>query len=46
MERISVKTPNLNGHIEVFHSIVETECCSRHEFQSFMAAYAEEKEAW
>ncbi|GAW93539.1 integrase core domain-containing protein [Calderihabitans maritimus] len=40
-ERIPVKTPNLNAHIEAFHSILETERYSRHEFQSFMEAYAE-----
>ena len=40
-ERIPVKTPNLNAHIEAFHSILETECYSRYEFQSFMEAYAE-----
>lgn len=40
-ERIPVKTPNLNAHIEAFHSILEAECYSRHEFQSFMEAYAE-----
>lgn len=39
-ERIPVKTPNLNAHIEAFHAILENECYSRHEFESFMQAYA------
>lgn len=39
-ERVPVKTPNMNAHIESFYSILEEECCSRHEFQSFMEAYA------
>lgn len=43
-ERIPVKTPNLNAHIEAFHSILENECYSRHEFQSFMEVYA--KVSW
>jgi len=38
-ERIPVKAPNLNAHIEAFHSILESECYSWHEFQSFMEAY-------
>lgn len=39
-ERIPVKTPNMVAHIEAFHSIVEDECYSRHEFGSFAEAYA------
>jgi putative transposase len=39
-ERIPVKTPNMNAHIESFHSILEDECYSRHEFKSFMEVYA------
>jgi len=37
-ERIPVKTPNMNAHIESFHSILEDECYSRNEFYSFMEA--------
>lgn len=40
-ERIPVKTPNLNAHIEAFHAILERECYSRHEFESFVDAYRE-----
>lgn len=39
-ERIPVKTPNMNAHIESFHSILESECYSQNEFESFMGAYA------
>ena len=39
-ERIPVKTPNMNAHIESFHAILEDECYSRYEFSSFMEAYA------
>jgi len=38
-ERIPVKTPNLNAHIEAFHSILEDECYSRHQFASYAEAY-------
>ncbi|MDQ0285646.1 putative transposase [Desulfofundulus luciae] len=38
-ERIPFKTPNLNAHIEAFHSILEEECLSRHEFSSYAEAY-------
>ncbi|AZR73000.1 integrase [Anoxybacter fermentans] len=38
-ERIPVKTPNMNAHIEAFHSILEEECYSRNEFKSFMEVY-------
>ncbi len=31
-ERIPVNTPNMNAYIESFHSILEDECYSRHEF--------------
>jgi len=40
-ERIPVKTPNFNAHIEAFHAILERECYSRHEFESFVDAYRE-----
>jgi putative transposase len=40
-ERIPARTPNLNAHIEAFHSILEDECYSRNEFQSYSQAYAE-----
>ena len=39
-ERIPVKTPNMNAHIESFHSILEGECYIRYEFKSFMEVYA------
>jgi len=38
-ERIPVKTPNKNAHIESFNSILEDECLSRYEFQSYEEAY-------
>jgi putative transposase len=37
--RIPVNTPNLNAHIESFHSILESDCLSRHEFESYAEAY-------
>ena len=40
-ERIPVRTPNLNAHIEAFHAILERECYSRHEFESVVDAYRE-----
>jgi len=40
-ERTPVKTPNLNAYIEAFHAILENECYSRHEFESFIDAYRE-----
>lgn len=38
-ERIPYATPNKNAHIESFHRILEDECLSRYEFQSFAHAY-------
>lgn len=38
-ERIPFKTPNMNAHIESYHSILEKECISRYEFQSYAEAY-------
>ena len=38
-ERIPPKTPNLNAHIESFHSILERDCYARHEFASYNEAY-------
>jgi putative transposase len=29
----------MNAHIESFHSILESDCLSRHEFQSYAEAY-------
>lgn len=40
-ERIPVRTPNMNAHIESFHSILERECYTIHEFISFAEAYRE-----
>ncbi len=39
-ERIPVKTPNMNAHIESFHSILEEECYGINEFNSYMEAYS------
>jgi putative transposase len=38
-ERIPVKTPNMNAYIEAFHSVLEDDCYSRHDFASFLDAY-------
>jgi putative transposase len=38
-ERIPTRTPNKNAHIESFHSILESECYSRHEFESYPETY-------
>jgi len=38
-ERIPCRTPNKNAHIESFNAILENECLSRHEFQSYAEAY-------
>lgn len=38
-ERIPHKTPNLNAHIEAFHSILERDCYSKHEFGSYTEAH-------
>ncbi|NLM68916.1 MAG: transposase family protein [Firmicutes bacterium] len=32
-------TANMNAHIESFHSILESDCLSRHEFHSYAKAY-------
>jgi putative transposase len=40
-ERIPVNTPNMNAHIESFHAILEDECYSQNEFQTFLDAYTE-----
>jgi putative transposase len=37
--RIPNNTPNMNAHIESFHSILESDCLSRHEFQHYAEAY-------
>jgi putative transposase len=39
-ERIPVRTPNMNAHIESFHAILESECYRRNEFSNFIEAYA------
>ena len=39
-ERIPVRTPNMNAHIESFHAILEEECYSQNEFESFIDVYA------
>lgn len=38
-ERIPVKTPNKNAHVESFHRILEDECFKSNEFQSYTEAY-------
>lgn len=38
-EHIPVRTPNKNAHIEAFHALLEDECLSRYEFQTFAEAY-------
>ncbi len=38
-ERIPCRTPNKNAHIESFHSILEDDCLSKYEFQSYADAY-------
>jgi len=38
-ERIPPKTPNLNAHIESFHSILEKNCYARNEFSSYTEAH-------
>lgn len=38
-QRIPVKTPNMNAHIESFHSILEDECYRRNDFSSFLDVY-------
>lgn len=38
-ERIPVRTPNKNAHIESFHRILEDECFSVNEFESYKEAY-------
>jgi len=38
-ERIPCRTPNKNAHIESFNAILEEECLSKYEFQSYAEAY-------
>ncbi|MFU0825449.1 integrase core domain-containing protein [Clostridium sp.] len=38
-ERIPVKTPNKNAHVESFHRILEDDCLKKYEFQSYAEAY-------
>ena len=37
--RIPNNTSNMNAHNESLHSILESDCLSRHEFQSYAEAY-------
>ena len=39
-ERIPFRMPNLNAHIESFHRILEDDCLSRYEFDSYEEAYS------
>lgn len=38
-ERIPPKTPNMNAHIESFHRILEDDCLSRWDFETYSEAY-------
>ncbi len=38
-QRIPVKTPNMNAHIESFHSILEKDCYQINEFENFFQVY-------
>ncbi|MGI6570693.1 MULTISPECIES: IS3 family transposase [Staphylococcaceae] len=38
-ERIPVNTPNKNAHIEAFHRILEDDCLSINEFETYTQAY-------
>jgi putative transposase len=38
-ERIPTKTPNKNAHIEAFHRLLEDDCLSIDEFETFAHAY-------
>lgn len=38
-QRIPVKTPNMNAHIESFHSLLEKDCYQRYEFNSYLQVY-------
>lgn len=40
-ERIPIRTPNKNAHIEAFHRIFQDECIGVYEFNSYKDAYAE-----
>lgn len=40
-ERIPPRTPNMNAHIESFHRILEDDCMSRFEFETYGEAYKE-----
>ncbi|MED4600046.1 IS3 family transposase [Paenibacillus validus] len=40
-ERIPNRTPNMNAHIEAFHRILQDECLSKHEFETYAEAYEE-----
>lgn len=38
-ERIPNRTPNMNAFIESFHAILEDDCLTRHEFNTYAEAY-------
>jgi len=40
-ERIPPRTPNMNAHIESYHRVLEDECMSRFQFQTYEEAYKE-----
>ncbi len=39
--RIPPKTPNMNEHIESFHRVLEDDCLSKNEFETYAQAYGE-----
>ncbi len=43
-ERIPVKCPNKNAHIEAYHKILKDDCFSINEFESYIEAYELVKE--
>jgi putative transposase len=38
-ERIPPRTPNMNAHIESFHRLLQDECLSRYDFETYSEAY-------
>lgn len=38
-ERIPPRTPNMNAHLESFHRILQDDCLSNYEFQTYGEAY-------
>ena len=38
-QRILIKTPNMNAHIESFNAILERDCYNRNKFMSYLDVY-------